>query len=236
VDVEARTFCRKIDEALKALSRIPGVTAVKSYPEPYTVRGKLNANGIKLKLELDGVARHVNVHCSNELSDKLLAAEAAKKKITSLLGSDVVSAAEQGRPVQSLLEGEELTTDELQWLSEWCAQQSEAAGQATLDQAQVALNAHRSAVRAPRPSAFAVLFKARWLKAKVQAAEIRMQKASQELANLKKMLMEEVAGGSSQNALAESHADELKYWERWSEKEWKRQEAMCASRRAHHSG
>ena len=119
-----------------------------------------------------------------------------------------------------------MTEAELLWLSDWYDQQPEP-DQVTLEQANTALASHRAS--SGGTSAFTALheaLEAQWLRAKLRAAEIRMNKAASEVARWKAAI-DEPAPHKKQR----TREREPRPYDNHALEEWQRQESMTWTRR-----
>ena len=111
------------------------------------------------------------MHCSAVISDKLLAANAALKRVIEIVGKAVVDAATENTVRGTVEEGgHELTEAEEEWLRDWHDSQL-APDEVTLGQADAALREHRLEVGGA--SSTQILFEAQFILAKLKSAKLK---------------------------------------------------------------
>ena len=87
----------ELKHELSVLRAIVGVDKVGAYPAGRWDASKLNNNKVICRVKKDGVDDFIKiqVHCSAELPNKVLAAQEAKRQVTELVGLTAVQAAEE---------------------------------------------------------------------------------------------------------------------------------------------
>ena len=81
-------FQQEVDLALQVLRQVEGVSAVKSYPQTYVVKGANNDNDVMCKIKHESLAKPkvINVHINDERVDKLACARKAIAEVAKIVG------------------------------------------------------------------------------------------------------------------------------------------------------
>ena len=154
---------KQLDQHLAVLRLLPGATSVTDFPNGgvFALVPGLQGNGVRLKLD----GRLIKQTFNDIISDKATAARVLKDRMkdASYAGEAAVLAAEEQVRLKTQPtherppEPEELSTAELQWLTNWYDEQP-APDEVTLEQANAALAKHRES--SGGTSATQVLFEA----------------------------------------------------------------------------
>ena len=177
---------RLLDQELALLRAIPGISGVdeSTYSGP-----ELNKMDVHARVRVPGSskAKYMRRSCSAEFDTKLKAARELKRKITELVGRELVEQAEaetmgSARPPAQM---EPPTTEELEWLASWIDQHPspDSIGVAESD---AALRSRRASVAGA--AAMEQLMERPLAEAKLCAAELRLKRAQQEVARAKAAL------------------------------------------------
>lgn len=200
---------------------------------------ELNARRIVVKIEApadDPKGRtiiQVTANWSAEVDSWLACAQVATKKVAAITGEAAIAAARQKLELRSSTLSfapaqQPPSAEELEWLAHWCDSQP-CPDEVSTEQAAAALAQHQAAGSSSSNSTvFAVLHEAQLIRAKHRAAELRHSKAAADMAKYAEQIAELQPEKRQRTEEAPSPSQ---YWDGWSHKEFKRQEAMIAARR-----